>query len=231
MLRFGIEWSPDGVVTHVLEESSPLPQPTDGGDNSRWEPELDNGTKGAVIADGLLDMPWKTFPMWRVGIELRRILVKSDFNISILTRLASEFNEDIERSEVPRDLLPLPLPKMSDEQEVDKAIRDFEDMDFVASGTSFKTWWWLGTESWMMVILALLNFLHTGKDPRYSDLGIGIGELNESQKVAYMRLYSQVQLCIDVVPPTDFLDKDHSWDRCFLAWISTTVDKKSIQLR
>jgi len=80
-----------------------------------------------------LDLPWKTFPMWRVGIELRRILVKADFNISVLTRLASEFNEDIERSEIPRDLLSLPLPKMSDEQEVDKAIRDFDDMDFVAS--------------------------------------------------------------------------------------------------
>ena len=142
--------------------------------------------EGAVTADELLDVPWKPFPRWRIGIELMRILVKADFNISVLTWLSSEFNQDIERSVVPRDLLPLLLPKMSDEKEVDKAIRDFDDMDFVASGTSFKTWWWLGTESWMMVILALLNFLHTGKDPRYSDLGIGIGRLNQAQKVAYM---------------------------------------------
>ena len=28
-----------------------------------------------------------------------------------------------------------------------------------------------------------------------------------------MRLYSQAQLCIEVVPPTDFLDEDHSWDK------------------
>ena len=76
--------------------------------------------------------------MWRVGIGLRRILVKADFNISVLTRLASEFNEDIERSEVPRDLLPLPLHKMSDGQEVDIAICVFSYMDVVASGMSFK---------------------------------------------------------------------------------------------
>ncbi len=120
MQRFGIECSPDGVITHVLNESSPPHQPKGGEDNSRWEPEPVSGGKGVHYT--WLDLPWKTFPMWRVGIELRRILVKADFNISVLTRLASEFNEDIERSEVPWDLLPLPLPGMSDEQEVDKAI-------------------------------------------------------------------------------------------------------------
>ncbi len=50
MQRFGIERSPDGVITHVLDESSPPHHSKGGEDNSRWEPELDNGTKVAVIA-------------------------------------------------------------------------------------------------------------------------------------------------------------------------------------
>ena len=45
----------------------------------------------------------------RVVLEPRSVLLPSDFDISVFTRLALTFNEDIERSEVYPDLSPLPL--------------------------------------------------------------------------------------------------------------------------
>ena len=183
------------------------------GERSQWDFEHDFWELSKVNADAMFDVPWETFPFWRVGVEVRRILMRANFGISVLSRLAEHYNEDIQRMEVSRDLLPLPLPLLSDEDDVDRAISDFEDEDFVANGSSLSQWWWFGSESWMFVIIALLNFLHTGKDTRLSDLGVCKDKMSHVQQLAYMRMYNQVQHSIALPAAEEFLEKDHSWDK------------------
>ena len=108
----------------------------------------------------MLNLSWKEFPMWRVGIELRRSLQKSDYSISVLTRLADHYNEDIQRSEISRDLLPLPLPDISDEEEVGFLIDEYEDLDVKSHANFVASCWWFGTESWVFVLAALLLSAH-----------------------------------------------------------------------
>ena len=183
------------------------------GERSQWDFEQDFMDPSDANADAMMDVPWDTFPLWRVGVELRRILSRANYGISVLTRLAMHYNEDIERIEVSRDLLPLPLPTLSDEDEVDRAIGDLEDEDFVSTSEALSLWWWLGTESWMFVIVALLNFLHTGKGSRMSDLGVSKDKMSKVQELAFMRLYTQVQHSITIPPYEDFQSSDHSWEK------------------
>ena len=151
--------------------------------------------------------------MWRVGIEIRKILQKSNFAISVLTRLADHYNNDVERSEVARDLLPLPLPDISVEDEVDAIIMNFEDISFVQNANFIQDCWWYGSESWLYILTALLNFLHTGKDAKMTDLGVNTSQLNEEQKLAFAKLYHQIQLSIGYEPPVGQLEPDFSWNK------------------
>jgi len=182
------------------------------GERSQWDFEQEFMEPSKLASGAMWDLPWKTFPFWRVGIELRRILMKSNFSVSTLTRLAQHYTEDIQRSEVSRDLLPLPLPDVSSDDEVDCILADWDDENLVIDGAFMSTCWWLGSECWLLVVTALLNFLHTGKDPRMRDLGVSKDKLNDAQKLAFSRLYNQIQRSIEIDPPKEFFDKEHSWE-------------------
>jgi len=203
-----------GILKDVDDQERSIPKSEAAvlGERSQWDFEQDFCEPSKDNADAMFDVPWETYPFWRVGVELRRILVRANFGISVLTRLSMHYNEDIQRMEVSRDLLPLPLPSVSDEDEVDRAIGEFEDEDFVADETTMSLWWWLGSESWMFVIIALLNFLHTGKDSRLSDLGVCKDRLSRVQEMACMRIYNQVQHSITLPAAEEFQGPDHSWE-------------------
>ena len=88
------------------------------GERSQRDYEQEYLEPSSKTANALWDLPWKTRPFWRVGIELKRVMLKSNFSVSTLARLAQHYTEDIERSVISRDLLPLPLPETSSDDEV-----------------------------------------------------------------------------------------------------------------
>jgi len=181
------------------------------GERSQWEFEQDFWEPSAKVAYDYFDLPWHVYPFWRVGIELRRILQKSNLAISVLARLSDHYNHDVKRIGVSKDLLPMPLPELSDEEEVDDIIMMYDDPDAVSTVNFVQDCWATGSESWIFVMVAVLNFLHTGKDPRLRDLGVCVDTLNVEQKVALARMYHQIQLFIGYEPPVEHFKSDFSW--------------------
>ena len=56
------------------ERSVPKHEYMQMGERSQWEFEQEYMDPSATVVTHLLDLPWDEFPMWRVGIELRRII-------------------------------------------------------------------------------------------------------------------------------------------------------------
>ena len=205
-----LEW---GKLRNVPWNSRSIPkhQYMPMGERSQWDYEQDFWEPSAKVAHDYFDLPWHEFPFWRVGIELRRILQKSNFAISVLTRLSAHYNHDVKRIGVSKDLLPMPLPELSAEEEVDEIIDTYDDLDAVSTVNFVQDCWATGSESWVYVMVALLNFLHAGKDPRLRDLGVCVEGLNVEQKVALSKMYHQIQLFIGYEPPPEHQKRDFSW--------------------
>ena len=164
--------------------------------------------------DNLFCVPWENWPFWRVGIQLRRILEWSNLPVSVLVRLTQHYVKGTEREAVELDLMPLPLPVLSAEEEVNAACAEWEeaDEDSVPPETT-ERWQILGGESWMFCCVAVLNYLHTGKDVRHRDLGIMHGPASTSQRLALGKLNDYVNLYIHYGPALDMPTYACAWSQ------------------
>ena len=74
-------------------------------------------------ANRLLEVQWEAMPFWRIGAQLKRIVDQGGAILSVMTQATKEKLLDIERMEVNRDLLPMPLPATSAEDRVAVLVR------------------------------------------------------------------------------------------------------------
>jgi len=114
----------------------------------------------------LFEVSWSSWPFWRVGVELRQIVKKSNLPVSVVARLSMHYGECDERERHDSDLLPLPLIELSAEDEVDSIVQEWDEApkDEVLDDQLYYSCQRIGEESWVFLMICVLNYLNTGRD-------------------------------------------------------------------
>ncbi len=135
------------------------------GERSQWEFEEDFKEQSRSIDWCLFELPWSTWPLWRIGIELRRLVQQGNFPISVLSRLSKHYCEGFDEVDFSQELLPIPLIILAAEADVDNAMQELldpdtpEDIKISLTGQCRS----YGTKSWLYLVIVTLNYLHTSR--------------------------------------------------------------------
>jgi len=114
---------------HSLTHNKKKITKPESGQRSQWdfEESYKSGLRDGTSAAMLFEVQWSSWPFWRVGVELRRIVKRSDLPLSVVARLSMHYKECDQRERHDSDLLPLPLIELSAEDEVDSILQEWED--------------------------------------------------------------------------------------------------------
>jgi len=192
---------PDGFISHggssaSFHERRGASRPTC--ERSQWDFEDGLGWDDEALCEAF-HVPWNAWPFWRVGIELRRIIVSSRLPLSVIARLSFHYGECDQRERVDRDLLPLPLIELSAEDEVDSIVQEWEDVpgDELPGEELIYKCQRVGEESWVFAMMCVLNFMNTGRDLKQHHLATMRGPPTDAQREAIVRLYDNYAIFKD----------------------------------
>jgi len=179
--RYGTTFSHAGVMPSFISSGDSLTSVRERmnysfkpSERSQWDFEEDfkSNTDDYDVQVMFQNQTWSTWPFWRVGVELRRIVLASKLAVSVVARLAVLYHENDERERVDMDLLPPPLNELSAEDEVDSILQEWEDQpaDEAPSLILTEQLHRLGEESWVFVMICVLNYMNTGRDLKQMQL-------------------------------------------------------------
>jgi len=140
-----------------------------------------------------------------------RAVMASRMSVSVVARFAVLYRENNERERVDRDLLPLPLNEVSDEDEVDSILQEWEEqpLDEIRSLILTEKTHRLGQESWAFVMICALNYMNTGRDLKQMQLAAMQGSPTKAQSAAIKKLHEKFTIFKDYTPTHDL---ESLWD-------------------